>query len=150
MNELVQCSYMLILQAAEIITTAKINWQHRTETWSSQVWSTLSTFFFFFFFASQVVLAVKNLSANAGYIRDMGLIPGSGRVPGGGHGNPLLPTLAWRIPWTEEPGGLQSIGSKRIRHKWSSLTQTLFFPSFLNLEMNFPLWFKKSLICLWA
>ena len=107
-------------------------------------------FFFFFFFASQVVLAVKNLSANAGYIRDMGLIPGSGRVPGGGHGNPLLPTLAWRIPWTEEPGGLQSIGSKRIRHKWSSLTQTLFFPSFLNLEMNFPLWFKKSLICLWA
>ena len=27
--------------------------------------------------------------------------------------------LAWRIPWTEEPGGLQSIGSQRIRHDWS-------------------------------
>ena len=26
--------------------------------------------------------------------------------------------LAWRIPWTEEPGGLQSLGSKRIRHDW--------------------------------
>ena len=25
-------------------------------------------------------------------------------------------TLAWRIPWTEEPGGLQSIGSQRVRH----------------------------------
>ena len=25
-------------------------------------------------------------------------------------------TLAWRIPWTEEPGGLQSLGSQRIRH----------------------------------
>ena len=25
-------------------------------------------------------------------------------------------TLAWKIPWTEEPGGLQSLGSKRIRH----------------------------------
>ena len=33
---------------------------------------------------------VKNLSANAGEIRDTSLIPGSGRSPGGGHGNPLL------------------------------------------------------------
>ena len=32
---------------------------------------------------------VKNLPANAGHIRDVGLIPGSGRSPGGGHGNPL-------------------------------------------------------------
>ena len=32
---------------------------------------------------------VKNLHANAGDIRDMGSIPGSGRSPGGGHGNPL-------------------------------------------------------------
>ena len=29
--------------------------------------------------------------------------------------------LAWRIPWTEEPGGLQSIGSQRVRHDWSDL-----------------------------
>ena len=29
--------------------------------------------------------------------------------------------LVWRIPWTEEPGGLQSIGSQRIRHNWSNL-----------------------------
>ena len=27
--------------------------------------------------------------------------------------------LAWRIPWTEEPGGLQSIGMQRVRHNWS-------------------------------
>ena len=39
--------------------------------------------------ASQVVLAVKNLPANAGDLRDAGLIPGLGRSPGGGHGNPL-------------------------------------------------------------
>ena len=26
--------------------------------------------------------------------------------------------LAWRIPWTEEPGGLQSLGSQRVRHNW--------------------------------
>ena len=39
--------------------------------------------------ASQVALVVKNLPANAGDARDMGLILGSGRSPGGEHGNPL-------------------------------------------------------------
>ena len=39
--------------------------------------------------ASQVALVVKNLPANAGDIRDVGSISGSGRSPGGGHGNPL-------------------------------------------------------------
>ena len=61
--------------------------------------------------ASQVVLVVKNPPANAGDIRDTGLIPGSGRSPGGGHGNPLQ-FLAWRISWTEAAGELQSIGSQ--------------------------------------
>ena len=62
---------------------------------------------------------------SAGDVRDRGLIPGLGRSPGGGYGNPLvamLPILhssilAWRIPWTQEPGRLQSIGSQRVRHK---------------------------------
>ena len=36
-----------------------------------------------------MVLVIKNLPANAGDIRDAGLIPESGRSPGGGHGNPL-------------------------------------------------------------
>ena len=49
---------------------------------------------------------VKNLPANAG---DVGLSPGSGRLPGGGTGNPLQYSC-WIIPWTEEPGGLQSMG----------------------------------------
>ena len=39
--------------------------------------------------ASQVALVVKNLSTNAGGVRDKGSIPGSGRSPRGGHGNPL-------------------------------------------------------------
>ena len=39
--------------------------------------------------APQVTLVVKNPPANAGDLRDAGLIPGSGRSPGGGHGNPL-------------------------------------------------------------
>ena len=58
---------------------------------------------------------VKNPPANPGDIRDTGSIPGSGRSPGGGHGNHSS-ILAWRIPWTEEPGRLQSIGSQRVVH----------------------------------
>ena len=65
--------------------------------------------------ASQVALMVKNPTANAGDTRDGGLVPGLGRSPGGGHNNPLH-FLAWRIPWTEKPGGLQSIGLQRVRH----------------------------------
>ena len=58
---------------------------------------------------------VKNPLANAGEIKDASSIPGSERSPGGGHGNPLqYPCL--ENPWTEEPGGLQSIGSQRVRH----------------------------------
>ena len=39
--------------------------------------------------ASQLVLVLKNACANIGNVRDVGLIPGLGRSPGGGHGNPL-------------------------------------------------------------
>ena len=59
---------------------------------------------------------VKNLPANAGDTGDVGSISGSGRVPGGGHGNPLQYSCLKKIPWTEEPGGLQSTGSQRVRH----------------------------------
>ena len=58
---------------------------------------------------------VKDLPANAGDIRDVGSIPGSRRFLGGGHGN-LLQYSSWGIPWTEEPGRLQSMGSQRVRH----------------------------------
>ena len=58
-----------------------------------------------------MALVVENPSANAGDIRDTGLIPGSGRSPGEGNGNHSC-ILAWRIPLAEEPGGLQSIGSQ--------------------------------------
>ena len=116
-----------------------------------------------------VAQSVKESACNAG---DLGSIPGSGRSPGEGNGNPLQypclenpidrgawqatvhrvarvghdlatkppnhhscfhiyiyiisftdkamapysSTLAWKIPWTEEPGGLQSMGSHRVGH----------------------------------
>ena len=56
---------------------------------------------------------VKNLPAVQEMLADTGLIPGSE--------DPLeeemathSSVLAWRIPWTEEPGGLQSMGSQRV------------------------------------
>ena len=58
---------------------------------------------------------VKKPPATAGAAGDLGSFPGSG--------DPLeeematySSTLAWRIPWTEEPGGLQSTGPQRVRH----------------------------------
>ena len=64
------------------------------------------------FGASQVALVVKNLPANAGDITDRGLIPGSGRSPGGGHSNPLQYSCL-ESKRTEEPGGLQPVRSQR-------------------------------------
>ena len=50
----------------------------------------------------------KESACNAGDTGRRGFIPGSGRFPGGGHGNPLH----GESPWMEDPGGLQSIGHK--------------------------------------
>ena len=61
------------------------------------------------------MLVVKNLPVNAGDIRDMGWIPGLGRSPGEGNGNPLQYSCL-EIPWTEEAGRLQSMGSHRVGH----------------------------------
>ena len=58
---------------------------------------------------------VKSLPANAGDIKNGGLIPGSGISLGGGHGNPLQYSYL-KIPWTQEPGGLQSIGFQPAGH----------------------------------
>ena len=66
--------------------------------------------------------AVKNLPANAS---DSGLVPGSGRSPGGGNGNHCS-ILAWRVPWTEEPGWRQSMGSQRVRHNLTTKQQQQF------------------------
>ena len=43
-----------------------------------------------------------------------------GNITGEGNGNPLQYSLAWKIPWREEPGRLQSMGSLRVRHDWAT------------------------------
>ena len=66
--------------------------------------------------SSQAVLVVKSPPANAGDLRDAGSIPGLGRSPGGGHCQPTPVFLPGESSWTEEPGGLQSMGSLRVGH----------------------------------
>ena len=70
--------------------------------------------------ASQMVLVVKNLPANTWDKRDMSLIPGLGRSPGGGHGNPL------QYSCLEDLCGQQSlVGYSQRGHKESDTTEQL-------------------------
>ena len=63
---------------------------------------------------------VKNPPASPGDIRDIGLIPRLGRARG--HKATHSTILAWRIPWTEEPGRLQSMGLQRVATEEARLT----------------------------
>ena len=77
----------------------------------------------------------KEATCNEG---DLGSSPGLGRSPGERNGNPLQYSCL-EIPWTEEPGGLESMRSQRVRHNWAtniltfallSLVYTIRFSSF--------------------
>ena len=65
--------------------------------------------------ASQVVQWVKNLQAMQGDAGDEGSIPGSGNLLEEGVATHSS-ILTWRIPWTEDPSGLQPMGSQRVGH----------------------------------
>ena len=78
-----------------------------------------------FFWASQVALLVNSPPASEGDVRDSVSIPGLGRSPRGGHDN-LLQYSCGRIPWTDKPGRLWSIGSQRVRYDWGNLAWMLF------------------------
>ena len=62
-----------------------------------------------------MVIVVKNPPADAEHIRDSGSIP-EWKDPLEEGMAPHSSILAWRIPWTDELGGLQSTGSQRVRH----------------------------------
>ena len=67
-------------------------------------------------------LAVKNLPVNAGDTGDTSSIPGLGRSleeETATHSS----MLAWRIPWTEEPGGLQSVEPQKSRMRLNTTEQ---------------------------
>ena len=64
----------------------------------------------------------KKSACNSG---DPSLIPGSEISLGEVNGTHSS-VLAWRTPWIEESGGLQSMGSQRVRHSWATNTHTYF------------------------
>ena len=53
--------------------------------------------------------------------------------------------LAWRIPWREEPGGLQSMGSQRVRHDWATNTHLYYFLDLTSKWLTLP--FKVKIFC---
>ena len=61
--------------------------------------------------ASQVAIVVKNPPANEGELRSLGQ-----EDPLKEEMSTHSSILAWKVPWTEKPGGLQSMGSQRVRH----------------------------------
>ena len=61
--------------------------------------------FIFFLFSSYIHLEAKNMALIMKYFLEKALEPHSS-------------TLAWKIPWTEEPGGLQSMETRRVGHDW--------------------------------
>ena len=65
--------------------------------------------------ASQVAPVVKNLSANAEVVRDVGSIPGQEDSLEEGTATHSS-ILAWKMPWAEESGRLQSMGLQRAGH----------------------------------
>ena len=85
-----------------------------------------------------MALVVKNPPANAG---DMGSIPGSGRSAGGGHATHSS-ILARRIPWTEEPGGLQTI---RVAKRWTRLSDLASTQALIQYDFTLTNYSAKSL-----
>ena len=65
---------------------------------------------------------IKSLPAKAGDLRNTGSLSQEDPLEEGMATHSSI--LAWRNPWTEEPGGLQSIGSQRVEHDWSDLACT--------------------------
>ena len=50
---------------------------------------------------------------------------------------PHSSTLAWKTPWTEEPGGLQSMGSRRVGHDWATSLHLQVIPIYLSFTMYY-------------
>ena len=74
-------------------------------------WTLLRSLYLFCTTLQKSSQVVNNLLANAG---DPSLIPGLGESLKELATHSSIP--AWKIPWTQEPGGLQSLGSQRVRH----------------------------------
>ena len=66
-------------------------------------------------------LSGKEYTCQCRSLRRHGFDPWVGKIPWRRSWQPTPVFLAWRIPWIEEPGGLQSTRSQRVGHNWSDL-----------------------------
>ena len=78
---------------------------------------------------------VKNPPASAVDARDVGSIPGEGRCPEGGNGNPLQYSCL-EIPWTEEPDRLEFIGLQRAGHNLATKQQKQVIKQFSPVQFS--------------
>ena len=85
----------------------------------------------------------KEPTCQCGKGMKLGFDPWFGRIPKESMASHSS-ILAWRIPWTEEPGGLQSIGSQRVRHDWSDLARTHAWPAKL---IKLTIWSFMGKLC---
>ena len=91
---------------------------YRHKSWNNKLTISLIVYVYDKSWASLVVQNLKNLSARQNmwvWSLDWENLLEKGMAA-------YSSILAWRIPWTEEPGGLQSMGSQRVRHDWVTLS----------------------------
>ena len=102
------CSQVLFIYSQPSSSFFISSLWHPIKTWETFRWDISSGVF-------PGSLVVENMPANAG---DVGYIPRLGISPEeemAAHSS----IHAWRIPWMEKPGGLESMGSQRVTHNWS-------------------------------
>ena len=87
-------------------------------------------------------LSGKEFACNVGDTGDLDLIPGLGKSPGEGTGTHSS-ILAWRIPWTAEPGGLWSIRSQRVGHYWIDWAYTQVAQRLKYLPAMWEIWVQS-------
>ena len=80
----------------------------------------LGIFFVTFYNRYEPLSVSSDGKESAWNVGDLGSIPGLERFPEDGNGDPLPCILVWRIPWTQEPGELQSTGWQRVGHDWAT------------------------------
>ena len=93
----------------------------------------------------------KESTCNAGNAGDLSLTPWVGKVPWRREWQTHSSILAWRIPWTEEPGRLKPIVSHRVRHNWSDWAHTHIHFCYLTLfcpRVELWLWIHIYISCL--
>ena len=103
-----------------------MGWQRVRQDWVTKQGTTATMSISFW--ASQAALEIKKMPANAGDIRDVGLIPGLERSSGGAYGNPLQYSCLENRMDREAWWAIQSIGSKRVGFDWSDFPRKLCKP----------------------